>query len=204
MFDNMVICIVLLMVDVIYDSEIELTDIKFRYKDYISNKKNVFKSCHNCIVVLQKTIDTKTNEKRKGVVNEEFASFRGDIFKVILIFDRHSPLLNFSEIKNSMYGEKVNYVVGQLVRSDFFDKDIEKICTHGIHYFKTIDPAFYTGYFFGKEWNYVTDSLIKVKIFEYEYSGSVKRVLYKNNEHLVFHTSDGSTRRISEFNNSKN
>jgi antitoxin component YwqK of YwqJK toxin-antitoxin module len=42
---------------------------------------------------------------------------------------------------------KIIYEVGQFAIADFYNIDIDKICTNGIHYFLTLEAAFYYHYY---------------------------------------------------------
>ena len=42
-----------------------------------------------------------------------------------------------------MYSHKIQYVVNSIVKSDDFNTNLSIICGAGIHYFKTLEPAFH-------------------------------------------------------------
>jgi hypothetical protein len=84
------------------------------------------------------------NESRKTVINKDFAKFRCNGLIVILIFDivdntYISRINHITQINNT----KTLYKVGKLVEPDFFDSDLNDICSHGIHYFLTLIAAVY-------------------------------------------------------------
>jgi len=99
-----------------------------------------FKSCGNWVVVLELCADTKTNEARK-VFDSRFAEYRGDRFRVIAIYKKSPIVEKITEIKNTFYIEQITYKVGEIVIADSFDENINEVCSHGIHYFKSIYPS---------------------------------------------------------------
>lgn len=107
-------------------------------------KNFLFKSCErNWIVVLEKLPDTKTNESRH-VFDERYAKYRANKLKVVLIFNKHSPKETKSEIYNSVFEKKkLLYKSGEIVEADSFDTFFDNVVTNGIHYFKTLEPAFH-------------------------------------------------------------
>ena len=109
--------------------------------------KCVFKSCNKeWIVVLKPTLNTKTNERRLGVLDKNYAKFRGDEFMVIDIIHKFDITKKIESIQNSVYRSKrIIYKIGNVARSDDYDCDINKVCSYGIHYFKDPEIAFYYG-----------------------------------------------------------
>lgn len=85
---------------------------------------------------------TTTNESRKNVVDQKYASFRGDLFFVERIFYSANPDIE-SKIAYSLYDNNFQYIVGQLVGVYDFDTDLDTIYTTGIHYCKDIRGAYY-------------------------------------------------------------
>ena len=97
-----------------------------------------YKACENSIVTLELLNNSVTNEKRDGVVDDRYAKFRCNEAKVI----------NITNVKT---GEKINsdvsirdknfvYTLGKVIKTNF-DKTLKKVCTEGIHYFKTKEAA---------------------------------------------------------------
>uniref|UniRef100_A0A6C0EC90 MORN-repeat protein n=1 Tax=viral metagenome TaxID=1070528 RepID=A0A6C0EC90_9ZZZZ len=112
-------------------------------KIYIEDPSYVYKKCNNCIVILKKIKDTLTNESRDNVVDKKYAKFRANKLYVEKIISCDS-LEELKQIKNSIHKEKeLNYIVGEIVEVENFDKDINIICSRGIHYFMTIEQAYY-------------------------------------------------------------
>lgn len=114
------------------------------YMNRYSDSKYVFKSCgKEWIVILQKLSDTITNEARK-VVDAKFAKFRADKLLVVDIVNKFDQTKSCISIYNSIYvDDKIEYAKGKTIEITNFDKNIHKVCTRGIHYFKTIVAAFY-------------------------------------------------------------
>lgn len=119
--------------------------IQFFQLLHFLNKGYVYKSCQrNWIVVLEKLPDTVTNELRKDVIDARYAKFRADKLKVIMIFNKYDSGEIRPYITNSLYTKvETMYRVGEIVYPDLFEIDKDKICAHGIHYYLTMEPAFY-------------------------------------------------------------
>jgi hypothetical protein len=111
---------------------------------YIESEEYVYKSCYNYIVVLLKLADTKTNESRSKITNPLYAKYRANKLKVIAIVHKFDPTKLITEVENSSYERnKVIYKVGKILEISDYDDDLENVCSTGIHYFKTVEPAFY-------------------------------------------------------------
>lgn len=110
------------------------------------DENRVYKSCNNVyIVVLLKLEGTITNESR-AVSNRSCASYRADkLFVENIIHKLSQEKLDESHMATtSMYsGKYIIYKKGCIVKADGFDPDSEKVKSNGIHYYKTIHPAFY-------------------------------------------------------------
>lgn len=132
----------------------------------------VYKLCNNnfygknsqreWLVIMEKLPDTITNESRTGVINPLCAKFRADKLKVTAIINVNT-LCTIDSITN--YYSQINhppwriaapiflateylvlettYTVGEIAIPNSFDSNLSKVCTSGIHYFRSIEPAFY-------------------------------------------------------------
>lgn len=114
------------------------------------------KASNNYIVKLKKLPDTITNESRYGVVNQQFAEFRGNMFYVEKIYKtslKTSLETSFetslkTKLKiQSLYDKLFIYEVGKIVKVDDFDLNLENLKSTGIHYFKTEEAAFYYDFY---------------------------------------------------------
>jgi hypothetical protein len=125
-------------------------------RKYISDPKYVFKSCYNktnknpfperkWIVVLEKINTTITNENRKNVIDKRFAKFRANELKVIKIINMIKPNFVQNKIKSIYETETTIYKVGKIVKSNGYDNNEDKICSRGIHYFRTLFRAYFYG-----------------------------------------------------------
>ena len=120
-------------------------------KEFLNDNNNVFKSANKCVIVLQRTDNTKTNEDRDDVTDKRYAKFRGSEFLVIAIIDKFTGEKR-NEVSNSFYKEKkLLYKKEEIIRPDYFDEYIDKLCAPGIHYFRDYEAAFY--YELNKEYN---------------------------------------------------
>ena len=97
-----------------------------------------YKACRNSIVVLKPLTSTINNEKRSGIVDHFHAKFRCNKVRVM-------------SVMNVKTGEKMNqdrsifdynfiYEAGKIISTNY-DRDINKICSGGIHYFNTKEAA---------------------------------------------------------------
>ncbi len=102
------------------------------------NKMLRYKACRNSIVTLELLEDTKTNEKRYGVVDDKHAKFRCD--KAIVIDITNVKTGEKMEIDVSFYDASFNYILGEVVKTGFY-KNLNVVCRGGIHYFKTKEAA---------------------------------------------------------------
>ena len=119
-----------------------LDRLKEECKEYLNNPEYVYKFCSDCIVIMQKLQDTITNENRINVRNQLYAKFRANKLFVVKIINIDN-MKYIDEIINNYYDIKIIYKCNEIVVPDKFDEDIDKVCSSGIHYFKSIDPAFY-------------------------------------------------------------
>ena len=132
----------------------QLVALKKYCREYML-PKYVFKSTNDAIVVMKKLATTKTNETRI-VIDERHAKYRADKLMVVDIIDKYHPH-RLMEITKSYFDDGFTYTVGTIACDNSFDKDLHKICTKGIHYFKTVEAAFY----FNLELNQEFDGIIK-------------------------------------------
>jgi antitoxin component YwqK of YwqJK toxin-antitoxin module len=123
---------------------------------YTKSEYYVYKSCcdvlskkdktsRKWLVVMKKIKETKTNEDRSKVIYFNNAKFRENKLKDIKIFNKNNPDKTKKMIINEYENKKLRYTVGRIVKIDDYDEDIEIVCSNGIHYFKTLEPAYYYG-----------------------------------------------------------
>jgi len=119
-----------------------LDNILNSYLAYTQDPQYVYKKCRDdYIVILRKPLFVNTNENRKSVKNPSYAKFRADRLEVVLIFNAIEPT-NTVTTAYSIYDYDFKYEVGKLI-NDTYDINSEVICGQGIHYFKTIQAAYY-------------------------------------------------------------
>lgn len=124
------------------------------------NNEYVYKAClSRYIVVMEKLADTITNESRKGinneVINTDTAKFRADKLRVVLIIDLKDGTTTTTTITNRFihnpsyfmntlpYIFTTEYEVGSIALPNHFERDLDIVCGGGIHYFRTVEPAFF-------------------------------------------------------------
>jgi antitoxin component YwqK of YwqJK toxin-antitoxin module len=148
--------------------------IKKKYSKFVGKEKYVFKKCMDCssekdksrkwLVILKKIKSTRTNEERSGVINKNYAKFRANILKVIKIINVNDPRLIKKKIVNRYKNNILEYEEGKIVVCENYDENIEHTCSNGIHYYRTIEPAYvygivpkkYTGCVYDRDPNGVT------------------------------------------------
>ena len=112
------------------------------YRKYAVDPKYVFKSCGNYVVVLEKLPDTITNELRT-TYDPRYSKYRANKFLIVLIFNKFDSSITIDKIENSSYEEKICYKKGETVEVNDYNMELTKVYASGIHYFKTIEQAFY-------------------------------------------------------------
>ena len=116
-----------------------LNGIKEKYAEYVNNTIYVYKKCKDdLIVILEKLSYSRTNEER-AVFNPNYAKYRADELKVVYIFNIND--LSKHNISISMYDLNFTYIIGKIVYASYDTQSF--VCSTGIHYFKTIDAAYY-------------------------------------------------------------
>lgn len=142
-----------------------LSKIYALYGKYFADPSYVFKSVtvpkyktmylfEAKIIVLKKLPNTVTNEGRTGVIDHNFAQFRGDEFEVVEIFDKIDPEKTYEATFNHIGHIGINYTLnktlryekGKKVSANKFDTNLNKKYSFGIHYFKSISCAFFDGF----------------------------------------------------------
>lgn len=136
----------------------QLAQLISDYSYYIGSPNYVFKLCNDgnhhlpreWLVILEKLPDTITNENRSGVLDQYCAKFRADKLLVCAIvnidFDKNHRCCIINTVTNYYDAEHpMVYTVKSTVTENKFNHNIEKVCTSGIHYFKSILPAFFYG-----------------------------------------------------------
>ena len=139
------------------------------------------------IIILGKMTDTITNELRCGTFDMIFSQFRGNKFivcDIISIIDKkiktHNTIINtFNNIKTDNV-IKTQYSVSKVVYPHFYDKDINNLNSGGIHYFISLEGAFYYNlpmFKDGIENVYDKNGILRVK---YSLKNGIKNGLYES------------------------
>ena len=97
-----------------------------------------YKACKNSIVTLLLLDDTKTNEKRNGVVDDNYAKFRCN--RAIVINITNVKTGEKMEEDVSIYDDNFVYSARKIVKTNY-DLNLNEVCSEGIHYFKTEEAA---------------------------------------------------------------
>lgn len=136
------------------ESTSTLDKIMEQCKEYIKDESYVYKLCADYseddgykdkwLIILQKTKNTNTNEKRIGVIDKAYAKFRANELLVIKIIDVENPdRTDKKQVVNRYYETKTIYEINKIVTPDYYDEDIDLICSGGIHYYNTLLRAYY-------------------------------------------------------------
>lgn len=62
---------------------------------------------------------------------------------VLKIFELNDPTRTIDSIESMSHNICTKYAINNIVMPDKFDEVLYKVCTSGIHYFKTIETAYY-------------------------------------------------------------
>jgi len=127
------------------DSQLLINAIRQKYPD--NTGQYLFKSCQiYWIVVLKKTNRTITTQSRLPLddPNRQFAKYRANKLMVVDIINKFNPNETTDEISNSYYmNHTTKYIKGNIVIPDSFHRHTDEVCSSGIHFYETIDCAFY-------------------------------------------------------------
>ncbi len=110
-----------------------------------------YKACKNSIVTLELIDNSVTNEKRKDVFDSRYAKFRCDKAKVINITNVKTGETMKKDQSISRYHDPLVYILEKIVKTNF-NKNLDTVCTEGIHYFKTKEAA--VSWFYGQYSNF--------------------------------------------------
>jgi antitoxin component YwqK of YwqJK toxin-antitoxin module len=128
-----------------------------------------YKKCQdNRIVKLEILGDH--NEARENIVDKRFAKMRCSMARVIRIYNMNDPSINYDEAFG-IHDKTFRYKVGDVVKPvNEYNKDINSICSSGIHYFLTKIPAY--------NWDYKPDN----GLYEewHENGQTMQRCIYKD------------------------
>lgn len=137
------------------NTNIILAKIHRRCKKYVKDSLYVYKTCYNKIgrvkgeriwlVVLKKLDSTITNEDRDDVTDAKYAKFRANELQVVKIINSTNPRSMKKQIVNVYLDTETKYEVGKFVRADEYDRHENNVCSGGIHYFKTVEAAYFYG-----------------------------------------------------------
>jgi hypothetical protein len=134
-----------------YNTQELLKKLTEELADYINDKKYVYKTCGDFIVVLEKLSDTITNENRSNVSqigdDKLYAKYRANKLFVKQIINKYD-LSKCEKVMSSYkitaeYEITAEYKIDETVYPDKFDINIENVCSSGIHYFLNLKRAFY-------------------------------------------------------------
>ena len=133
-----------------YNIEELLKQLTEELEEYINDKKYVYKTCGDFIVVLEKLEETITNENRSNVSqigdDKLYAKYRANKLLVKKIINKYD-LTKCEKVMSSGICclIKIEYKINEYVYPNKFDDNLEEVCSFGIHYFLNLKRAFYYG-----------------------------------------------------------
>jgi antitoxin component YwqK of YwqJK toxin-antitoxin module len=108
--------------------------------------KFVYKSCGDWIVIMEKLVNTITNDARV-VKNKSYAKFRANMLYVVAIVNKIDHSKTIDSVTNVSYRYKaITYKPGEIINVSDYNPNINTICSTGIHYFHTYKAAFFYDY----------------------------------------------------------
>ena len=90
--------------------------------------------------IVKLLIGGENNENREDVVSKDTAKMRCSEAKVLEIYHMNNRHITLPKVY-SLYSRKFVYKVGKKIVIQNYDRNTDAICTTGIHYFLTEDPA---------------------------------------------------------------
>ena len=103
-----------------------------------------YKGCGDYIVIMKKLPNTICNESRRNIADPMHANFRANKLLVIGIVHKITGK-EINRVTNTTYHkEHIEYIKSKVVATDY-DLDPDKICAPGIHYFLSVECAFFWG-----------------------------------------------------------
>jgi len=132
-------------------SSYSLEELKKACEKFVG-PKFVYKLCNDSktsekyLVVMVKDAKTKTNEKRV-VTDSKYAKYRANELRVIRIFslDDKTKKVTIIYHQSALYKDAplTTYELNKTVSADKYNENEDSVCSGGIHYYMTIEPAFY-------------------------------------------------------------
>ena len=114
-------------------------------KDTVSKKLPISKDAdRDWLVVMKKIKNTITNEMRI-VKDKAHAKYRANKLLVVDIINMNDPSQRKECIINCFESIEQTYEINKITTCNDFNPDINVICGGGIHYFTTLECAFYYG-----------------------------------------------------------
>lgn len=137
--------------------DIDLFSLQKNIRETFPDKHIGFKKCRNGLIVVLEILG-ENNENRRAIRNMDHATMRCSKAYVLKIFDMIASNVAFSTAL-AIYDETFEYKVDQIVEpKEKFDTYLDRVSGSGIHYFRTLDPAFF--------WNYIPNDGLKKEWYD--------------------------------------
>src|SRR5690606_23435258 len=120
--------------------QIETMIVSTNQSDEAPNHIGYKKCSNNRIVKLE--IIGDNNERRKYIVDHTHAKHRCSRATVIDIYNMDNKDEHYTEAY-SIYNDSFVYQVGETVKPELFDSNIDNVCGGGIHYFLSEETAYH-------------------------------------------------------------
>ena len=111
-------------------------------QEYVKHKATpnlCFKRSFHHILGMQ--YSTSNNLARKNVVDKRYAKFRSQSMNVLFIYDTMDKKFVSTLCHRGNYVPTIYTVNGKVDADKWFLDDMDEICTHGIHFYLTLQAA---------------------------------------------------------------
>jgi trehalose utilization protein len=114
---------------------------KYENQGYVFKRCQSFFNPYDCILVLQKPKENfQCNEERLNIKDKNYAKFRCNGLIAVAIYDLTSNIFRPS-LTHRPFSHEVIYSLGKLTTPDFYDNNVNRVCSFGIHYFLSLSAA---------------------------------------------------------------
>jgi hypothetical protein len=176
-----------------FTSKVVTTNLDWIRLQFAQGESFRYKLCKHHIVQLQIKGNYKfkyiSNETRT-VIDHRFAKYRSNYMYVNAILDMNTQKMK-NEITHTWNHQTIiTYKVGTFVYPDSFDPIEKGVCGHGIHFFKTLEGAyFYDWTAFNEQSDISFDddgevTAMRESYFNYETDWNQMRTFFENKYHL--------------------
>lgn len=102
------------------------------YPEILNDTRYVYFACDDCIIIMEKLLDSITNESRSDIYDPLYATYMANKLKVVKIFKKYYPNDELDSVTSIEFCNIMKYEVGKIIISD---------CT--LMYYKSIICSMY-------------------------------------------------------------